>query len=411
MEEKKRKRKIEAKLFPFAARKPLWEMAKKYGRRKYVLVAVWDYMLWRSGKGNVFELAEELVIADTGMDKDALRWARRTLVAEGWLRKENPRTPKGTMEVTRWVVSVPQQVQQAAVDSPPPLEPATAEAAAASTGDCSTGDTVEVHSLDAVASTVSSLPSGGTTPVKPNQAINQATNEANASSEIPDEDQTPFVSEYAQPNQNQEDPASDEGWIEELGMFFPRCPATQENLAMLKEVYAKLEGETVLLYGRKVALDIQRVISFNWEHHEGKLRIRSLRQAWNAIVHGDPENGVVAQAIAHNEETCRQCRKRLEADAKKEAIAQKADPMWKTDPVTEARSLVRKPKTASERRSLLDLRNKPKVRWGYIAKFLAQDNCPKCRGQSTSCACVMQEELLCGEFTSRSLDIEEGAVA
>lgn len=246
---------------------------------------------------------------------------------------------------------------------------------------------------------------------KPNQAINQAIKEANASSEIPDEDQTPFVSEYAQPNQNQEDPASDEGWIEELGMFFPRCPATQENLAMLKEVYAKLEGETVLLYGRKVALDIQRVISFNWEHHEGKLRIRSLRQAWNAIVHGDPENGVVAQAIAHNEETCRQCRKRLEADAKKEAIAQKADPMWKTDPVTEARSLVRKPKTASERRSLLDLRNKPKVRWEYIAKFLAQDNCPKCRGQSTSCACVMQEELLCDEFMSRGFDIEEGAVA
>jgi hypothetical protein len=154
----KPKKKLEAKLFPWKARKPLWEMAKKYKRQKYVLIAVWDYMMWRSGKGNLFELAEELVILDTGMDKDALRWARRTLVAEGWLRKETPRRPSGTREVTRWIVCVPiQQPLGQAVDKDEqqPLQQATVQAAVASTGDCSTGGTVVLQSLDAIASSSS----------------------------------------------------------------------------------------------------------------------------------------------------------------------------------------------------------------------------------------------------------------
>jgi hypothetical protein len=71
-----------------------------------------------------------------------------------------------------------------------------------------------------------------------------------------------------------------------------------------------------------------------------------------------------------------------------------ADPLWGTDGITEARILKRKPKTAAERRSLIELRCSPKKNWQYIAKFLAQDNCPKCGGGNAGCECVLDESVV-----------------
>jgi hypothetical protein len=100
----KKKSTIQAKLFPWAVRQPLWEMAKKHGKQKFTLVAIWDYMFWRSGKGNLFELSEDLVCFDIGCDATTLRKARSILVAEGWLQKESLRDKGGRWAVRGWTV-------------------------------------------------------------------------------------------------------------------------------------------------------------------------------------------------------------------------------------------------------------------------------------------------------------------
>lgn len=122
--------KIPAKFFPFAVRQPLWDMAKKHGRMKYSIVAIWDYMYWRSGKKNLFELAEDLVCLDLGCDPTTLRAVRRILIAEGWLRKETLRDKGGKWEVRGWTVianilsTVPKPI--GGEDQPPSREPAVA---------------------------------------------------------------------------------------------------------------------------------------------------------------------------------------------------------------------------------------------------------------------------------------------
>jgi hypothetical protein len=68
------------------------------------------------------------------------------------------------------------------------------------------------------------------------------------------------------------------------------------------------------------------------------------------------------------------------------------DPLWET--VDGSRKLSRKPRNAKERQSLISLKGKAKTRWEYIAQFLVQDSCPKCRGKNLNCTCVLKEELL-----------------
>ena len=78
-------------------------MAKKHGRSKYTLIAVWFYMFSRSGKDNLFELAESIVQWDMDISHNALCAARRTLVAEGFLAKKRG----GVKELTKWTVLYP----------------------------------------------------------------------------------------------------------------------------------------------------------------------------------------------------------------------------------------------------------------------------------------------------------------
>jgi hypothetical protein len=90
---------IRAKLFPWAVRQPLWEMAKKYGKQKFTLVAIWGYMFWRSGKNNLFELSEELVCFDLGCDATTLRKARQILVANGFISSAMTSSQRGRIRL------------------------------------------------------------------------------------------------------------------------------------------------------------------------------------------------------------------------------------------------------------------------------------------------------------------------
>lgn len=98
--------KIPAKFFPFAARQPLWDMAKKHGKMKYTIVAIWEYMYWRSGKTNLFELADDLVCLDLGCDTHTLCGVRKVLQAEGWLKKESLRDKGGKWLTRGWTVLI-----------------------------------------------------------------------------------------------------------------------------------------------------------------------------------------------------------------------------------------------------------------------------------------------------------------
>jgi hypothetical protein len=218
-------------------------------------------------------------------------------------------------------------------------------------------------------------------PDNPNQSIHPSSKGADAPQNLSGNSK---ATETGSPVPSQRQPQEQEG-VDELVSFFPRCPATPENLAMLRAIHGRLEHEPV---------GLDDVLRYNWAHHEGKLRLRSLRQAHNAIVNGSAENGVVVQALTHNEEDCRVCRKRKVTMDKEEVVRAKADPLWKIDPVTEARSLKRNPNTVAERRELIALRGKSKIRWEYIAPFLMQKNCAQCHGWNSNCECVMKEELL-----------------
>jgi len=82
---KTKKKPIEAKLFRWKDRNPLFEMARKYGRRKYIIIAVWTYMFWRSGKDNIFDLAEKHVLYDIGITHEVYGEIRKILIHEGFL--------------------------------------------------------------------------------------------------------------------------------------------------------------------------------------------------------------------------------------------------------------------------------------------------------------------------------------
>jgi hypothetical protein len=372
MDASKKKKKLEAKLFPWKARKPLWEMAKKYKRQKYVLIAVWDYMMWRSGRGNLFELAEELVILDTGMDKNALRWARRTLIAEGWLRKEIPRRPSGTREVTRWIVCIPEQqpVEQAVAHQQQPLEQAIVQAAVGSTSDCSTGDTVVSHLLDADASTT-------------------------------DCDATllqPQVSELVSERVSEAPLAT---------LATPATGATKEE-ELMAIVLAEAMGIHVLLDQHVPALRIvvawarftcltpdgyrERceyiAAMYVWTQGDGfwKKRVLGLDNFAKFLGRVD-EKGMVAKYERHLGNR----------RAKTVAKAVRENPLWGNKPVGDGetiRKILRKPLTKEERLELLHEMSLPKKNKELFKQMLAQDTCPTCHGQDTSCPCVLLEGVI-----------------
>jgi len=178
-------------------------------------------------------------------------------------------------------------------------------------------------------------------PDNSNQSTNPSSEGADAPLNLSGNSKT---TEAGSPVPSQRQPQNQESeWLAELESFFPRCPATAENLIMLQAIYDRLEHEKV---------DLSEVLQFNWAHQVGKLRLRSLRQAHNAIVNGSAENGIVVQTLTHDAKDCRTCQKRKVTMDQEEKARANANPMWKIDPVTENRSLVRNPETVEEAANL-----------------------------------------------------------
>lgn len=90
---------------------------------------------------------------------------------------------------------------------------------------------------------------------------------------------------------------------------------------------------------------------------------------------------------------------------KKEAIkdgvaslqgATAADPLWhiKTIDGEESKTLARAPKTKAERIELIAMVKSNPRRYGKYVAYLAQKNCPKCKGADINCECVSKEDVL-----------------
>jgi len=222
-----KKRKIEAKLFPFEARKRLFEMAKKYGKRKFTLIAVWTYMFTRSGNGNVFELAESAILWDLGMTHEPLWEAQKILMAEGFLAKEK----RAVKEVTRWTVlaggkSADKESQQA--DNPPADIPTVGKSASGKSA-----NTVEVHEQDADASTSDSTPSASTPSASVGLLASKLTDSADASSsQLLDQKQEQNLSGL---EAKKEQPQNQNPW-DNLGSFDDWTPA-QQAVAFADELW------------------------------------------------------------------------------------------------------------------------------------------------------------------------------
>jgi hypothetical protein len=157
------KKGLQAKIVKHAQRRRFQDYVRTKGRDKATIGYVYWSMFLRSGKGNVFELAEELFLADLGIGKNSFRSARKTLVDDGWMskgeQKMNPVTGLwGTVEYTVYEEPAAHSVSDGTV-APLTGDRSTADGSA---GDRSVGDTVVLHSLYADASTSFSSPSAST---------------------------------------------------------------------------------------------------------------------------------------------------------------------------------------------------------------------------------------------------------
>jgi len=148
------KKGIDAKIVKYAHRRRFQEYVRTKGRDKSTIAYVYWSMFLRSGKGNVFELEESLFLGDLGIGKNALRPARKTLVDDGWLTKDQQKIDPltGKWGTTAWTVNIERVVHSEGIGTVAPLT-GDCSADVGSTGDRSEGDTVVLHSLDADAST------------------------------------------------------------------------------------------------------------------------------------------------------------------------------------------------------------------------------------------------------------------
>jgi hypothetical protein len=95
------KKKLDMKFVKHAHRRAFYEYLRDKGRDKFTLSHVYWYMYLRSGKGNVFHLADEHAAADMGMDLSRYRATRRVLKADGWMGCNRP----DHQGVPDWVLS------------------------------------------------------------------------------------------------------------------------------------------------------------------------------------------------------------------------------------------------------------------------------------------------------------------
>jgi hypothetical protein len=101
------KKKLDFKFVKHAHRRAFYDSMRGLGKKRYAMSHVYWYMYLRSGKGNMFELAEELMQGDLDMDHATLAGVQRELIKVGWLVKHRPRDTKtGRMGVITWEIRI-----------------------------------------------------------------------------------------------------------------------------------------------------------------------------------------------------------------------------------------------------------------------------------------------------------------
>ena len=320
-----KKPKLGAKIVKHAHRRRFQEYVRKKGREKLTLAYVYWAMYLRSGKGNVFELAEELFLGDLGITNTALRSARRTLEKDGWVRR-GPHTPK---HAKRWTV----------YDDPATglLGHPITQSSEVSALDYSVIGTVVLHSLDADASTSSSTPSAST----PSGFLSESVSESVGFQ--PQEQKQPLLgSSPKSKEQNQPQPCGNCGYdftggegkefheeacpkaarirpvplpnsmrlcgeedvLEELALCFPAfrdAQPTVTEMLMMQEIIGRCDvyfllPRTCMEYARK--------------HKKDGLVPRSVKALHAAICGADVSttNGLMAQTKQHEPQECWQCK-------------------------------------------------------------------------------------------------------
>jgi hypothetical protein len=119
----KRKRKATDKFVSFDLRRRFFDDMRGLGKKKYALGYIYWYMFLRSGKGNVLDLVEKLVMADLDMNHETLGNARRILVGRGWLKKNKHRVgDRATWTVLTTGGLTADVRKEDPADPPPPAE-------------------------------------------------------------------------------------------------------------------------------------------------------------------------------------------------------------------------------------------------------------------------------------------------
>jgi hypothetical protein len=306
------KPKLEAKIVKHAHRKRFYDYVRGKGKDKFTFSHVYWHMFLRSGKGNVFKLADELAAADLGMDVSILRTAHRTLKKDGWVVKNRP----GNQGVPEWTVNTEAVSSDGKSTSGKPTA-GKSTSAKPSTGLPTTA--VVLHSQDAHAPTSSSTPSAST---PPEELASEQASRLPASQDRKEEKPTPQGLEpESEDNTNPTiKPVYSDGrmnWVseaeavKELGLCFPAfklgdAQPTPKEIRLMQEIIAKCDGYRVL---PRTAMDYAR------KHKQGGLVPRSVKKLHEAICGEDTSstNGLVAQTKEHSVETCGPCRKELAA--------------------------------------------------------------------------------------------------
>lgn len=329
----RKKNGIAAKIVKHAHRRRFQDYLRTKGRDKSTIAYVYWSMYLRSGKGNVFELAEELFLSDLGIGKNALRPARAELVKDGWLSKEaqkiDPLT--GKWGTTQWIVNE-ESVAVASSEGVGTDAPLTGDRSpdVGSAGDRSAGDTVVLHSLYANASTSPQsatppsdcLPHGVTSSVSSKRDSKQEPS-AFSSVELSEEEDLGTIDKPEQ-DQNQEQPQRPQtvqemydgdlnAPVELLHKITPEITdaMVREQLPICEKILAHFDP----VEDKYMVMAANMVLQYNRTHRSGKfaskedkkLYIHSAAQFLKAL--DSPNAALMNDYWAHNFDDCEVCTK------------------------------------------------------------------------------------------------------
>lgn len=310
-----KKKSIEAKIVKHAHRRRVYDYLREQGRDKFTLSHVYWYMYMRSGKGDVFELADPLAAGDMGIDPSVYRTTRRKLLKDGWMVKNRP----NNQGVARWTI---------ATEAKPTGGKATSgkdTSAEATSGFDTT--TVVLHLQDADASTSTQAPTEPSyrTPegVTSTDQVSEQVSGAFSPSQEKDSKPAEFESGKTKAKPTPEDEEVDPIWSEvrqeyigetrvmkELGECFPAfkngAKPTREEKRLMADLIARCDdnfvlAKTLMEYARKHKQNAPGLIP------------RSVSGLHKAVFEGSSTNGLIAQTNEHNPGTCLLCKKELAA--------------------------------------------------------------------------------------------------